>query len=131
MSGQFTESCRTHKGANRNQCRDSLQSLVGPIKELPPLTSTTTHSTSTLGTTHPKLSLRPCSPTHCLDRAGQKLATTAPTPWAGLMFNHPSAPTWVTSCSYSARPRRLCLYKPKRSLRLRSITNQLKPLRSL
>ncbi|CAL5329523.1 unnamed protein product [Camellia sinensis] len=32
MSGQFTESCRTHKGANRNQCRDSLQSLVGPIK---------------------------------------------------------------------------------------------------
>ncbi|CAL5322340.1 unnamed protein product [Camellia sinensis] len=34
MSGQFTESCRTHKGANRNQCRDSLQSLVGPIKEL-------------------------------------------------------------------------------------------------
>ncbi|GMP42018.1 hypothetical protein CsSME_00011902 [Camellia sinensis var. sinensis] len=34
MSGQFTESCQTHKGANRNQCRDSLQSLVGPIKEL-------------------------------------------------------------------------------------------------
>ncbi|GMP72857.1 hypothetical protein CsSME_00030752 [Camellia sinensis var. sinensis] len=34
MSGQFTESCRTHKGANRNQCRDSLQSLVGPLKEL-------------------------------------------------------------------------------------------------
>ncbi|KAF5932340.1 hypothetical protein HYC85_028511 [Camellia sinensis] len=32
MSGQFTESCRTHKGANRNQCRDSLQSLVGPLK---------------------------------------------------------------------------------------------------
>ncbi|CAL5341373.1 unnamed protein product [Camellia sinensis] len=34
MSGQFTESCQTHEGANRNQCRDSLQSLVGPIKEL-------------------------------------------------------------------------------------------------
>ncbi|CAL5408716.1 unnamed protein product [Camellia sinensis] len=34
MSGQFIESCRTHKGANRNQCRDSLQSLVGPMKEL-------------------------------------------------------------------------------------------------
>ncbi|CAL5372421.1 unnamed protein product [Camellia sinensis] len=32
MSGQFTESCRTLKGANRNQCRDSLQSLVGPLK---------------------------------------------------------------------------------------------------
>ncbi|CAL5380946.1 unnamed protein product [Camellia sinensis] len=32
MSGQFTESCRTHEGANRNQCRDSLQSLVGPLK---------------------------------------------------------------------------------------------------
>ena len=32
MSGQITESCRTHKGANRNQCRDSLQSLVGPLK---------------------------------------------------------------------------------------------------
>ncbi|KAI8029650.1 hypothetical protein LOK49_LG01G02593 [Camellia lanceoleosa] len=31
MSGQFTESCRTHIEANRNQCRDSLQSLVGPI----------------------------------------------------------------------------------------------------
>ncbi|CAL5442007.1 unnamed protein product [Camellia sinensis] len=34
MSGQFTESYRTLEGANRNQCRDSLQSLVGPIKEL-------------------------------------------------------------------------------------------------
>ncbi|CAL5378828.1 unnamed protein product [Camellia sinensis] len=36
MSGQFTESCRTHKGANRNQCRDSLQSLVGPLKKSHP-----------------------------------------------------------------------------------------------
>ncbi|THG17602.1 hypothetical protein TEA_004908 [Camellia sinensis var. sinensis] len=34
MLGQFTESCRTLEGANRNQCRDSLQSLVGPLKEL-------------------------------------------------------------------------------------------------
>ncbi|CAL5414017.1 unnamed protein product [Camellia sinensis] len=36
MSGQFTESCRTLKGANRNQCRDSLQSLVGPLKKSHP-----------------------------------------------------------------------------------------------
>ncbi|CAL5343519.1 unnamed protein product [Camellia sinensis] len=34
MSGQFTESCRTLVETNRNLCRDSLQSLVGPIKEL-------------------------------------------------------------------------------------------------
>ncbi|CAL5411214.1 unnamed protein product [Camellia sinensis] len=32
MSGQFTESCRTLVETNRNQCRDSLQSLVGPLK---------------------------------------------------------------------------------------------------
>mgnify|MGYP003702749267 CR=1 FL=1 len=32
MSGQFTESCRTLVETNRNQCRDSFQSLVGPFK---------------------------------------------------------------------------------------------------
>ncbi|GMP41527.1 hypothetical protein CsSME_00011601 [Camellia sinensis var. sinensis] len=31
MSGQFTESCRTLVETNRNLCRDSLQSLVGPL----------------------------------------------------------------------------------------------------
>ncbi|CAL5402304.1 unnamed protein product [Camellia sinensis] len=31
---QFTESCRTLVETNRNLCRDSLQSLVGPLKEL-------------------------------------------------------------------------------------------------
>ncbi|KAF5937952.1 hypothetical protein HYC85_025458 [Camellia sinensis] len=32
--GHFTESCWTLVETNRNQCRDSLQSLVGPMKEL-------------------------------------------------------------------------------------------------
>ena len=36
MSGQFTESCQTHEGAHRNQCRDSLQSHVGPMKTMHP-----------------------------------------------------------------------------------------------
>ncbi|THG02327.1 hypothetical protein TEA_021169 [Camellia sinensis var. sinensis] len=73
MSGQFTESCRTLVETNRNQCRDSLQSLVGPMKELTgSMSGQFTESCRTPKKSHPQ-KVCPIGQKACHQKAAQSI----------------------------------------------------------